>query len=237
MRFFTLLSLFEVSLDLHSERDGILSNKFNALRKGGVFIDMVDNTNVKIEAQAVKKTKGAKATRTSNVSKISATMTRARRKFQQQLKKNQNLQTKIECIEEVAEEVYGSSSAQMVWHDLLKESKRLTNLVDFNEYCRSLGLEPSYVAQHIVFDGSGAVNKVMRNGVESIYGAMLLTYGEPLFNPLKFTGKTFSLPRMKVAHVAAEQLMTKGTAREEMAETEVMPTSIATNDAEEETAA
>jgi hypothetical protein len=66
---------------------------------------------------------------------------------------------------------------------------------------------------------------------------MILAYGEPLFNPLKFTGKTFSLPRMKVAHVAAEQLMTKGTAREEMAETEVMPTPIATNDAEEETAA
>lgn len=236
MRIFTLLSLFEVSLDLHSERDGILSNKSNALRKGGVFIDMVDNTNVKIEAQTSKKVKGAKATRTSNVSKINATMTRARRKFQQQLKKNQNLQTKIECIEEVVEEVYGSSSAQMVWHDLLKESKRLTNLVDFNEYCRSLGLEPSYVAQHIVFDGSGAMNKVMRNGVESIYGAMILAYGEPLFNPVKLTGKTFIVPKMKVAHVAAEQLMAKAPAREE-AETEVMPTPIATSDAEEETAA
>ena len=99
---------------------------------------MTDSTVKKIEAQTSKKVKGAKAIRTSNVSKINATITRARRKFQQQLKKNQNLQTKIECIEEVAEEVYGSSSAQMVWHDLLKESKRLTNLVDFNEYCKKV---------------------------------------------------------------------------------------------------
>lgn len=235
MLIFTLLGLFEVSLDLHSERDGILSNKFNALRTGGVIIDMVDNTNVKIEAQASKKSKSAKATKTSNVSKISTTMNRARRKFQQQLKKMQNLQTKIDCIEEVAEEVYGSS-AQMVWHDLLKESKRLTNLVDFNEYCRSLGLEPSNVAQHIVFDGSGAVNKVMRNGVESIYGAMILAYGEPLFNPVKLTGKTFTIPKMKVAHVAAEQLMAKVPAREEMAEAETTPTPVAIS-TEEETAA
>jgi hypothetical protein len=65
---------------------------------------------------------------------------------------------------------------------------------------------------------------------------MILAYGEPLFNPVKLTGKTFTVPKMKVAHVAAEQLMAKVPAREE-AETEVMPTPIATNDAEEETAA
>ena len=77
----------------------------------------------------------------------------------------------------------------------------------------------------------------MRNGVESIYGAMILAYGEPLFNPVKLTGKTFTVPKMKVAHVAAEQLMTKGTAREEMAEVETTPTPVATSNTEEEVAA
>jgi hypothetical protein len=42
---------------------------------------------------------------------------------------------------------------------------------------------------------------------------------------------------MKVAHVAAEQLMTKGTAREEMAKVETTPTPVATSNTEEEVAA
>ena len=163
-------------------------------------------------------------------------MTRARRKFQQQLRKNQNLQTKIDCIEEAAEEIYGKS-AQVVWHDLLKEAMRLTNLIDFNTYCHSLGLDPSCVAQHIVFEGSGVVNKVMRNGVENELGAEIFAYEEPLFNPMKATGKTFTIPQMKVARVTAGQLMAKAQVREKVAEAEVVPSPIAESEVEEETAA
>lgn len=197
---------------------------------------MVENTNTKIEAQPSKKIKGAKATRTSNVSKISTTMNRARRKFQQQLKKMQTIQTKIDCIEEVAEEVYGSVP-QMVWHDLLKESKRLTNLVDFNEYCRSLDLNPSYVAQHIVFEGSGVVNKVMRNGVEDVLGAMIIVYNEPLFNPVKLTNKDFSQIKMKQKSITAGQLMDQFQPREEVAEVEALPYPTMEDSIDEEAAA
>ena len=45
---------------MHSERDGILSNKFNALRTGGVILDMTDMSVKQMEAQASKKVKGAK---------------------------------------------------------------------------------------------------------------------------------------------------------------------------------
>ena len=197
---------------------------------------MTEMSNIQMEAQTSKKTKGAKTTKASKVSKISATMTCARRKFQQQLKKNQNLQTKIDCIEEAAEEIYGKS-AKVVWHDLLKEAMRLTNLIDFNTYCRSLGLDPSCVAQHIVFEGSGVVNKVMRNGVENELGAEILAYEEPLFNPMKTTGKTFTIPKMRVAHVTAGQLMAKAPVREKVAEAEVVPSPIAESEVEEETAA
>lgn len=197
---------------------------------------MTDMSNMQIEAQTSKKTKGAKTTKASKVSRISATMIRARRKFQQQLKKNQNLQTKIDCIEEAAEEIYGKS-AQAVWHDLLKEAMRLTNLIDFNTYCRSLGLDPSCVAQHIVFEGSGVVNKVMRNGVEKELDATILAYEEPLFNPVKTTGKTFTIPQMRVAHVTAGQLMAKAPVREKVAEEEVVPTPISGSEVEEETVA
>ena len=197
---------------------------------------MTNLSEVQMEAQTSKKTKGAKTTKASKVSRISATMIRARRKFQQQLKKNQNLQTKIDCIEEAAEEIYGKS-AKAVWHNLLEETMRLTNLIDFNTYCRSLGLDPSCVAQHIVFEGSGVVNKVMRNGVGNELGAEILAYEEPLFNPMKATGKTITIPQMKVARVTAGQLMAKAQVREKVAEAEVVPSPIAESEVEEETAA
>lgn len=145
----------------------------------------MEKSNIsQIEAQASKKVKGAKASKTPA---IWMTLNRARRKFYQQLKATQNNATKIACIDEVAQEVY-KSDHKMVWYDLLKESKRLTNLIDFNEYCHSLQRNPAFVAQHVAFEGSGVVNKVMRYGVESVLGDRILAYDEPLYNPVKIRG-------------------------------------------------
>lgn len=152
--------------------------------KDGVNKDMTNLSEVKMEAQTSKKTKGAKASKTPAIWK---TLNRARRKFYQQLKATQNNATKIACIEEVAQEVY-KSDHKMVWYDLLKESKRLTNLIDFNEYCHSLQRNPAFVAQHVAFEGSGVVNKVIRYGVESALGDRILAYDEPLYNPVKIRG-------------------------------------------------
>lgn len=150
----------------------------------GVILDMTETSVNKIEAQAAKKVKGAK---TSKTPAVWMTLNRARRKFYQQLKATQNNATKIACIDEVAQEVY-KSDHKMVWYDLLKESKRLTNLIDFNEYCHSLQRNPAFVAQHVAFEGSGVVNKVMRYGVESVLGDRILAYDEPLYNPVKIRG-------------------------------------------------
>ena len=145
---------------------------------------MTNLSNVKIEAQVSKKVKGAKASKTPA---IWMTLNRARRKFYQQLKATQNNATKIACIDEVAQEVY-KSDHKMVWYDLLTESKRLTNLIDFNEYCHSLQRNPAFVAQHVAFEGSGVVNKVIRYGVESALGDRILAYDEPLYNPVNIRG-------------------------------------------------
>lgn len=131
--------------------------------KDGVILDMTDMSVAKIEAQASKKVKGAK---TSKTPAIWVTLNRARRKFYQQLKATQNNATKIACIDEVAQEVY-KSDHKMVWYDLVNESKRLTNLIDFNNYCHKLQRNPDYVAQNVTFEGSSVVNKVMRYGVEA----------------------------------------------------------------------
>ena len=109
---------------------------------------MTETSVNKIEAQAAKKVKGAK---TSKTPAVWMTLNRARRKFYQQLKATQNNATKIACIDEIAQEVY-KSDHKMVWYDLLKESKRLTNLIDFNEYCHSLQRNPAFVAQHVAFE-------------------------------------------------------------------------------------
>lgn len=142
---------------------------------------MTDSTVKKNEAPTSKKVKGAKVSKTPA---IWVTLSRARRMFHQQLKATQNNSTKIACIHEASNEVYKKNS-YMVWYDLVNESRRLTNLIDFNKYCGTLNLVPATVAQHIVFDGSSIVNKVIRYGVESVLGERILAYNEPLFNPVK----------------------------------------------------
>ena len=142
---------------------------------------MTDMSVKQMEAQASKKVKGAKVSKTPA---IWVTLSRARRMFHQQLKATQNNSTKIACIHEASNEVYKKDS-YMVWYDLVNESRRLTNLIDFNKYCGTLNLAPATVAQHVVFDGSSIVNKVIRYGVESVLGERILAYNEPLFNPVK----------------------------------------------------
>ncbi len=142
---------------------------------------MEKNNISQIESQASKKVKGAKVSKTPA---IWVTLSRARRMFHQQLKATQNNSTKIACIHEASNEVYKKNS-YMVWYDLVNESRRLTNLIDFNKYCGTLNLVPATVAQHVVFDGSSIVNKVIRYGVESVLGERILAYNEPLFNPVK----------------------------------------------------
>ena len=168
---------------------------------------MEKNNISQMEALASKKVKGAKVSKTPA---IWVTLNRARRKFYQQLKATQNNATKIACIDEVAQEVY-KSGHKMVWYDLLKESKRLTNLIDFNEYCHSLQRNPAFVAQHVAFEGSGVVNKVMRYGVESVLGDRILAYDEPLYNPVKIRGL---LDEAK--HTASKPVVEPTTARVEV---------------------
>ena len=138
----------------------------------------------KIDVQTSKKTKDAKGSKTPL---IWTALNRARRMFHQQLKVTQNNTTKIACIKEVASEVY-KHDPYMVWYDLVKESKRLTNLIDFNKYCNKMQRNPDFVAQNVTFEGSGVVNKVMRYGVEAVLGERILAYDEPLFNPVKIRG-------------------------------------------------
>lgn len=152
--------------------------------KDGVILDMTETAVNKIEAQAAKKVKGAKGSKTPA---IWVALSRARRMFHHQLKATQNNSTKIACIKEVANVVY-KHDPYMVWYDLVNESKRLTNLIDFNNYCHKLQRNPDYVAQNVTFEGSSVVNKVMRYGVETVLGERILAYDEPLFNPVKIRG-------------------------------------------------
>lgn len=137
-----------------------------SLRKGGVL-----------------KTMKAVVKKSATVANVWVVMNRSRRMFARQLKASQNLVTKIACIQEVANGVY--NDPKRIWFDVLTEAKRLTNLIDFNAYCQSLSLNPANVAQHIIFEGSGIVNRIMRHGVQEVMGERIRMFRNPLFDESK----------------------------------------------------
>lgn len=55
------------------------------------------------------------------------------------------------CLKEAAERTYGDPKRAS--YDIKNEARKLTNLMDFGEYCRKNGLKGENVAEHVVFEG------------------------------------------------------------------------------------
>ena len=56
---------------------------------------------------------------------------------------------------------------------LLSEVLR-THTPDFDSYCAVIGVNPEAVAQHILYEGIGKVNEVLRYGLEQTYGPLVI---------------------------------------------------------------
>ena len=65
-------------------------------------------------------------------------------------------------------------------YDIKNEARKLTNLMDFGEYCRKNGLKGENVAEHVVFEGKTVMRRVMEYGVESVLGTKIQMFAEPL---------------------------------------------------------
>lgn len=57
-------------------------------------------------------------------------------------------------------------------------------LLDSNRFvndCKSLGIDPFNVAQHVIFDGNQKLDEVLNLGINSVYNNEILKMKEPIF--------------------------------------------------------
>lgn len=64
--------------------------------------------------------------------------------------------------------------------DFKKERDRLLDSTKFMKFCERNGLTPAYVADHILFEGKGAVNKTLLEGPEFL-GERVFMFNCPLW--------------------------------------------------------
>ncbi len=105
-------------------------------------------------------------------------LTAARRMFNNLPSALQSTETKRMCLKEAAERTYGDPKRAS--YDIRNEARKLTNLLDFGEYCRKSGLKGESVAEHVVFEGKTVMRRVMEYGVESVLGTKIEMFAESL---------------------------------------------------------
>lgn len=130
------------------------------------------------KGQQDKNDKNDKKSRRSPSAPVWVALTAARRMFNNLPSALQNTETKRMCLHEAASRTYGDP--KRVNYDIKNEARRLTNLVDFGEYCEENGLDRDNVADHVVFEGKTVVRRVMEYGVESVLGTKIQMFAEPL---------------------------------------------------------
>ena len=105
-------------------------------------------------------------------------LAKARRSFNSLPSPLQNTDNKYLCLQEAAHGIY--SDIIRVDYDVANEARKLTNLIDFGEYCNELRLNPKNVAQHVVFEGKTVMRRVMEYGVSATLGTKIQMFNEPL---------------------------------------------------------
>lgn len=141
------------------------------------------------KGQQDKNDKNDKKSRRSPSAPVWVALTAARRMFNNLPSALQNTETKRMCLHEAANRTY--SDPKRVNYDIKNEARRLTNLVDFGEYCEENGLDKDNVAEHVVFEGKTTVRRVMEYGVESALGTKIQMFAEPLIeNKSKADGQS-----------------------------------------------
>ncbi len=104
---------------------------------------------------------------------------KARRWFLKQLKKD--TQAKIDCLNAaLADSVEIYPDALRFDVDYRAERERLTDSKRFNDACTALGMVAADVADHIVFEGKGTLEKVLKEGLQ-ILGDNVKMFNAPIW--------------------------------------------------------
>lgn len=101
------------------------------------------------------------------------------RKFNAQLTKNQNTDTKWDCLNECSPKCY--DDRLRFWTDFRTHAARLVDSKRFDKCCGERGLNVQAVAEHVVFEGSAVLNRVIRNGVEATLGERIMMFHSPIY--------------------------------------------------------
>ncbi len=102
------------------------------------------------------------------------------KKFAAQLEKHKNPETKRECLNECVSKHY--QDRLRFWQDFRTQSDRLVDSKKFEKCCTSRGLDVQTVAEHVVFEGSVVLNRVIRYGVDAILGERIMMFKKPIYN-------------------------------------------------------
>ena len=101
-------------------------------------------------------------------------LNKARKVFNVQI--NKTNQIKAECIQRFMPAAYADD--QQFWIEFMAHVNILLDSRKFCRECQQLGYTPEYVAEHVVFLGSGPMRKVLRDGVQHALGVKIQSYKE-----------------------------------------------------------
>ena len=135
-----------------------------------------ENSSVIVESKNVKSTK-TKAPKKRGSSPFSSVLKSARAQFKKQV--DHNTETKRKCIEENISRYY--ADPLRFWLDFKNETKVLIDSIEFNRYCKEIGLNPEYVAEHVVYEGKKVRDNVRDNGPKSVLGEQVMMFNAPLY--------------------------------------------------------
>ena len=106
-----------------------------------------------------------KARRAYKQNPLSVVLRKAKALFNRQLV--QSGETKAKCLNlAVSRSADIYPDALRFWSDFKAERDRLIDSAKFNEACHRLGLEPVYVADHVLFEGKANIDKVLKEGLQ-----------------------------------------------------------------------
>ena len=107
---------------------------------------------------------------------VYAVLQRARAQFNRQVVQDTN--TKRICIERNIPAFY--SDPLRFWTEFRDEVNDLLDSIKFNNFCKENGLNKTYVAEHVIFEGRSTKNDVWRKGL-GILGETVRMFNAPIY--------------------------------------------------------
>ena len=134
----------------------------------------VANNGESANVPATKSMESARQTKGKTRSQFWSVITKARRTFEKQLHKSNDL--KRECLENLIPSV--SSDVEHFWAEYMDEVNILLDSKKFEKECGELKIDPTTLATHIVYMGAGKRNAVIKNGILNTLGSKCRDFNE-----------------------------------------------------------